>query len=111
MLAASRTRLQQRGHAQGLAFHGATITFAGFDPITLIRRASGAVAALELGGFEGSEPQTFFVERTDLPEGLTITPQKSRFTCDGRTWRVLGMLDEASDVHVKITANIPPAKS
>ena len=110
MLASQRSRLLTRGQAVLEALHPAQITFPGKAPIDVARRTGAVLAELE-EGFEGSEPQMFFILRSKIPSGVAIAPKTTRFTCDGCTWKVISINDEPSDPHVRIVANIPSVKA
>jgi hypothetical protein len=83
----------------------ASLTFAGFPPISGARHAAPIEAALREGGFEESGVQGFRFLRSALPGGLVITPGQSTFTTDDATWRVVSLQDDPNQVHLRLVAD------
>ena len=111
MLPAQNQRLIARGIAQIRAFNPAEIVFAGFPEVSVpVANRSGASTLVLDEGFEGSEPQTFLILKSLLPNALVIVPKRTRFTFQEKTWKVITVSGETSEPHIHITANIPTAR-
>lgn len=101
-----RNRFIKRALDLSERLHPATLVFDGFDPVAATYRPSAHTQALRAGGFTGSAPRIYLVQKANIPVGLTITEKKTTFTHNGTRYRVDATDNEESEPQIRLTCDL-----